>query len=78
MSRPRNLKRVSELIGNQGESSAQTVSLSAGNIIEHERFGRGTVLSVEGSGDASKARIRFDTAGEKTLLLKFARYTVIG
>ena len=78
MSRPRNLKRVSELIGNQGGSSAQTVSLSAGNIIEHERFGRGTVLSVEGSGDASKARIRFDTAGEKTLLLKFARYTVIG
>lgn len=76
--RPRNLKRVSELIGYRGESSAQTVSLSAGNIIEHERFGRGTVLSVEGSGDASKARIRFDAGSEKTLLLKFARYTVIG
>ncbi|MCQ2126680.1 MAG: UvrD-helicase domain-containing protein [Bacteroidaceae bacterium] len=51
--------------------------LHEGNVIEHERFGIGSVLSVEGTGDNAKARIRFLNVGEKTLLLKFARYKVI-
>lgn len=51
--------------------------LHEGNVIEHERFGIGSVLSVEGVGDNAKARIRFLNVGEKTLLLKFARYKVL-
>jgi len=51
--------------------------LHEGNVIEHERFGIGSVLSVEGSGDNTKARIKFLNVGEKTLLLKFARYKIL-
>jgi DNA helicase-2/ATP-dependent DNA helicase PcrA len=48
-----------------------------GNVIEHERFGLGTVLSVEGTGGDTKAVIKFLNLGEKTLLLKFARYKIL-
>ena len=51
--------------------------LHEGNVIEHERFGIGSVLLVEGSGDNTKARIKFLNVGEKTLLLKFARYKIL-
>ena len=56
---------------------AQSSALKVGNVIEHERFGIGTVLEVEGSGDNTKARIKFLNVGEKTLLLKFARYKIL-
>lgn len=52
-------------------------TLQVGNVIEHERFGIGSVLSVEGSGGDTKAVIRFVNVGEKTLLLKFARYKIL-
>ncbi len=51
--------------------------LSPGQFIEHERFGRGEVLSVEGNGENSKALVNFESAGRKNLLLKFAKYEVI-
>ena len=51
--------------------------LSEGNVIEHERFGIGTVISVEGTGGDTKAVIRFINLGEKTLLLKFAKYIIL-
>lgn len=56
---------------------ARSSALKVGNVIEHERFGVGSVLSVEGTGDNEKARIRFINVGEKTLLLKFARYKIL-
>ena len=56
---------------------ALSSALKEGNIIEHERFGIGEVLTVEGAGDNAKARIRFVNVGEKTLLLKFARYKIL-
>ena len=56
---------------------AQSSALKVGNVIEHERFGIGTVLEVEGSGGDTKAVIRFLNLGEKTLLLKFARYKIL-
>ena len=60
------------------QSAAQSSEgLKEGSVIEHERFGIGSVLSIEGSGDNAKARIRFLNVGEKTLLLKFARYKVL-
>ena len=52
--------------------------LQAGRLIEHERFGRGEVLKVEGEGDNAKATIRFQHAGDKQLLLRFARFKIIG
>ena len=47
-------------------------------MIEHERFGLGEVVKVEGAGDNAKATIHFKNAGEKQLLLRFARFKIIG
>ncbi|MDR0962835.1 MAG: UvrD-helicase domain-containing protein [Mediterranea sp.] len=52
-------------------------AVDVGQRIEHERFGVGEVLRVEGAGDNAKATIRFENAGEKQLLLRYARFTVI-
>ena len=49
-----------------------------GNIIEHNRFGRGEVLNLEGTGPNKKAEIQFGTVGKKKLLLQFAKLKVIG
>ena len=51
--------------------------LRIGQIIEHERFGIGDVINVEGSGENAKATIKFRNVGVKQLLLKFARYKII-
>ncbi len=61
----------------KNSAPASDSALHEGNVIEHERFGIGSVLSVEGTGDNAKARIKFLNVGEKTLLLKFARYKVL-
>ena len=42
--------------------------------IEHERFGVGTIVGTEGEGDSAKVRVSFDQAGEKNLLVKFAKF----
>lgn len=68
-------KRVSTITS--ASSSHQTVGLQVGNVIEHERFGVGEVLKMEGSGENCKATVKFRNAGEKQLLLKFARFKVI-
>ena len=74
---PRKLKRV-ETTTTSVPASSGGRGLQAGQIIEHERFGRGEVLRVEGADDNAKATIRFEHAGEKQLLLRFARFKVIG
>ena len=51
--------------------------LLEGQIIEHERFGVGTVVSTDGVGENAKATVRFQHVGEKTLLLRFARFKVL-
>ena len=61
----------------ENTAPAQSSGLKEGNVIEHERFGIGSVLSVEGVGENAKARIKFLNVGEKTLLLKFARYKLL-
>ena len=52
-------------------------SLHEGNRIEHQRFGIGTVIKVEGSGENEKATVEFQHIGTKQLLLKFAKYKII-
>lgn len=52
-------------------------SVGIGVEIEHQRFGRGRILNVEGQGENEKAIIEFVNVGTKTLLLKFARFTIV-
>ena len=78
---PQGMKRVAPVSANTTSSTSSASShsgLRAGQVIEHERFGVGDVLRVEGSGDNMKATIRFRNVGEKQLLLRFARFKVIG
>ena len=54
------------------------IGLKEGNVIEHQRFGIGTVVRIEGSGENAKATVAFKNTGTKQLLLKFAKYTIVG
>ena len=83
---PRNLKRIVPVArpssvssgSNIPQGGAATHGVSVGRMIEHERFGIGEVVRLEGTGDNCKATVRFENAGEKQLLLKFARFKIIG
>lgn len=57
--------------------SSEAAGLVAGNVIEHERFGRGVVSSVEDIGGNKRAFVDFESAGSKQLLLKFAKFKII-
>lgn len=77
---PRNLKRVAPSANTASTSPSAGASanrVQQGQLIEHERFGLGEVLKVEGEGDNAKATIRFKNAGDKQLLLRFARFKVL-
>jgi DNA helicase-2/ATP-dependent DNA helicase PcrA len=52
--------------------------LVAGNVVMHERFGKGQVVNLEGVGADKKAEIKFEIGGIKKLLLRFAKLDVIG
>ncbi len=58
--------------------TASNGGLCEGAKIEHQRFGIGTVLKVEGNGENAKATVEFVNSGRKQLLLKFAKFSVIG
>ena len=70
-------QKVTESMLKDSAPAQSATGLKEGSVIEHERFGIGSVLTIEGSGDNAKARIKFLNVGEKTLLLKFARYKVL-
>jgi len=70
-------KDVNSSSASSSSASASSV-LSEGVQIEHERFGIGTVIKVEGTGENTKATVEFRNLGTKQLLLKFARFKVIG
>lgn len=57
--------------------AAQGVALKAGQMIEHDRFGIGTIQEVEGTGQNQKIRVQFKNAGEKNLLVKFAKFKLL-
>ncbi|MFN9111183.1 MAG: ATP-dependent DNA helicase, partial [Bacteroidota bacterium] len=52
--------------------------LTVGNVVMHERFGKGEVMNLEGAGADKKAEIKFEVGGIKKLLLRFAKLDVIG
>ena len=59
------------------KASSAAGSLSEGCRIEHQRFGIGTVLKIEGTRENTKATVEFQNAGTKQLLLKFAKFTIL-
>ncbi len=59
------------------KASSAAGSLCEGCRIEHQRFGIGTVLKIEGTGENTKATVEFQNAGTKQLLLKFAKFTIL-
>ena len=71
----------SSSVASAGSSTSKTSSaagsLSEGCRIEHQRFGIGTVLKIEGTGENTKATVEFQNAGTKQLLLKFAKFTIL-
>ena len=70
---------VSSSSSSAAASSAGSSScgLQEGMKIEHQRFGRGTVLKIEGTGENTKATVEFVHSGTKQLLLKYAKFTVV-
>jgi DNA helicase-2/ATP-dependent DNA helicase PcrA len=78
-----NLRRVVPSSATASTVSSSMVSTNAGNlsvgsIIEHQRFGIGVVQKLEGTGENTKATVEFKNAGTKQLLLKFARFSIVG
>ena len=68
-------------VGNNSASGAVNLfdnKLTIGNIVMHERFGKGQILNLEGAGADKKAEIKFEVGGIKKLLLRFAKLDVIG
>ena len=72
--------------GSSASSVSSSAALSAGSSscglqegmkIEHQRFGRGTVLKIEGTGENTKATVEFVHSGTKQLLLKYAKFTLV-
>jgi len=69
--------------GNQPSATSQTStthdgpSLQIGQIILHERFGKGRILEIEGKGADCTINVQFDNSGNRKLLLKFARFTML-
>lgn len=80
-----NLRRINSALTNGGRTmptassnnSSSKAPLVEGNVIEHQRFGIGTVIMVEGTGENAKATVDFKNVGTKQLLLKFAKYQII-
>ena len=74
-----NFKRVYNAVAPRPMATDPSPSdLHEGAKIEHQRFGIGTVTRIEGSGENTKATVEFKNAGTKQLLLKFAKFKIIG
>ena len=76
--KPANLRRMSDVARDYYAPKSNHAALSVGMIVQHDRFGVGEVQATEGVGENAKATIRFQNAGVKTLLLKFAKLKTIG
>jgi DNA helicase-2/ATP-dependent DNA helicase PcrA len=73
---PKNLKKVTP--SSSTKTNLFDDNVTVGSIVEHNRFGRGKVLALEGKGPNKKAEIQFGTVGKKKLLLQFAKLKVLG
>ncbi|MDG2194325.1 MAG: 3'-5' exonuclease [Polaribacter sp.] len=73
---PSKLKKISQ--ASSSNTNLFDSDITVGTLVEHNRFGAGEVLNLEGSGPNKKAEIKFGTVGKKKLLLQFAKLKVIG
>jgi DNA helicase-2/ATP-dependent DNA helicase PcrA len=73
---PKNLKKVTP--AQSDKTNLFDSNITIGTIVEHNRFGTGEVLSLEGKGPNKKAEIKFGTVGKKKLLLQFAKLKIVG
>lgn len=71
------LKRTEDEVSVQKTVSSE-FGVSVGERIRHERFGSGTIVSIEGDGENTKAVVEFENVGKKQLLLKYAKFQKIG
>jgi len=75
----RNLKSISSTNGDKAAfAESDTASLQTGMQVEHPKFGKGKVLTVEGNGPNKKATVFFNGIGQKSLLLRFAKLKILG
>ncbi len=70
---PRRLKKIGTPEVSHSTVSPEIADLSVGDVVVHDRFGRGKIVSLTGAGGDMKAVVSFDSGGDKTLLLKYAR-----
>ena len=70
-------KNFVKLKSSSSKSNLFDNKLIVGNIVIHERFGKGEVISIEGQGGDRKAEIMFEKDGLKKLLLRFSRLEII-
>ena len=73
-----NIRKLKPIGNTPSNSNLFDSKLTIGNIVIHERFGKGEVVSLEGAGADKKAEIKFEVGGIKKLLLRFAKLDVIG
>ena len=73
-----NIRKLKPIGNAPSNSNLFDSKLTIGNIVVHERFGKGEVVSLEGAGADKKAEIKFEVGGIKKLLLRFAKLDVIG
>jgi DNA helicase-2/ATP-dependent DNA helicase PcrA len=73
-----NIRKLKPIGNAPSNSNLFDSKLTIGNVVIHERFGKGEVVSLEGAGADKKAEIKFEVGGIKKLLLRFAKLEVIG
>ena len=73
-----NIRKLKPVGNTQTNANLFDSKLTVGNVVMHERFGKGEVLNLEGIGADKKAEIKFEVGGIKKLLLRFAKLDVIG
>lgn len=72
------IRKLKPVGNNSNASNLFDNKLTVGNIVMHERFGKGEIINLEGAGADKKAEIKFEVGGIKKLLLRFAKLDVIG
>ncbi|MDO4729052.1 MAG: 3'-5' exonuclease [Bacteroidota bacterium] len=71
------IRRLKRINSTTNTPTVGTSKIKEGDLVMHERFGQGKVLSIEGVGADKKAEIQFDTSGTKKLLLRFAKLDIL-
>lgn len=77
---PQGFKKLSNALPVQAAAdfeAADPSQITVGSNVEHQRFGRGQVIAIEGRPPENKATILFETQGQKQLLLKFAKLKIV-